>query len=609
MNSIFRLALFFSTILLFIIGVWFVSDHSSEPFGGNETAETDASFRAAMNATMAEDFSYTIQLFLHQIEEDLLRWEKADGEEKNSFKKKLIREVEQHSHINGFSKYVNEEETLRIGEIRADAEALLTRTNSQGMLLSEPFVARGMKRMIIGKEKADGLYLAEVDLSFIESFVKEMAAVSDTNGDFFIGEGGMDVSVSDEEAEAPYVKQEIPDIGWNIYIQDKEGEAEEEEQHMKEGEVIVELASDVDARQWAQSQQLTIVAELNSKVIVRDLRRTTDDIMNDLKTDASVQLMEPNYLYTKQTSSRGGSKGKGKTNDLHKSAVSVPNDEFYEPYQWNLSQIYTEEGWSFSVGDEEVPIAIVDSGVDPEHIDLAARIKAGFNAFEDNQAYNDENGHGTHVAGIAAAITNNEAGVAGVSWNNPLLAVKVLDQNAEGNALSIAKGIIWAVDQGARVINLSLGDSHDSDLMYDAVRYAYERDVVLIAASGNDDVETPMFPAAYDEVLAVAAVDPQRERAFFSNYGEHIDVSAPGEHIPSTFPENQYVVMSGTSMAAPHVTGLAGLIRSINPSLTNEDVYDLIRETSDDLGDKGFDPFFGYGEINIRTALEALMQQ
>ncbi|GAE33512.1 protease [Halalkalibacter akibai JCM 9157] len=153
---------------------------------------------------------------------------------------------------------------------------------------------------------------------------------------------------------------------------------------------------------------------------------------------------------------------------------------------------------------------------------------------------------------------------------------------------------------------MSLGDYYPSDLLYDAIRYAYEQDVILIGASGNDNVEDPMYPAFYDEVFTVAAVNDARNRAFFSNYGQHVDVTAPGEHIPSLFPNNNYVVMSGTSMAAPHVAGLAGLIRSLRPDLSNEEVYEVMRSTAKDLGTKGHDVYYGFGEIDIAAALRSI---
>jgi len=255
-----------------------------------------------------------------------------------------------------------------------------------------------------------------------------------------------------------------------------------------------------------------------------------------------------------------------------------------------------------------VAIAILDSGVDPEHEDLKERILIGYNAFENNAEFHDDNGHGTHVAGITAATTNNAIGIAGVSWFNPILPVKVLNQDAEGTAFEVASGIRWATDQGAKVINMSLGDSFNSKILYDAIKYAYKNDVVLIAAAGNENEETPMYPAAYEEVIAVSAVDDRRHKAVFSNYGDHIDVTAPGEHIPSTFLDNSYVMMSGTSMAAPHVAGLAGLIRSIKPKLSNSEVTDIIRLSASDIGPTGFDPYYGHGEINVVRALRMLQK-
>jgi len=200
-------------------------------------------------------------------------------------------------------------------------------------------------------------------------------------------------------------------------------------------------------------------------------------------------------------------------------------------------------------------------------------------------------------------------GIAGVSWHSEILPVKVLDGNGQGTTYEVAEGIRWATDNGADVINMSLGDYYSSFILHDAIRYAYNNDVVLIAAAGNDNVDTPMYPAEYPEVLTVAAVDDKRERAFFSNFGQHIDVTAPGEHIPSTFPNNNYVIMSGTSMAAPHVAGLAALIRSVNPDLTNKQVHDLIKASAIDLGPEGRDPYYGYGEIDIARAMDQINVQ
>ncbi|MDQ0255211.1 subtilisin family serine protease [Evansella vedderi] len=598
MRSLRRLTIAFSIVLLTVLGLWFISDHQN---GGEMAEEGDSVLQSAMSEIMAEDLSLTIQMFLHQIEDDLERWEKEDWSN-DELKEKMTEEIEEHPHVNGFVLYSNGEELQRIGEVTAsEPNEILHYQKGNGASISDPFIEKGKKRLLIGAGVEDLSYIAEVDLSFIEGYVKDIASLADANGQFFIGED-VDVSLSQEEANLPYAKTEVPEIGWNLYVQSDA--PMEEEEHFKKGELIIELAKNINREQWAAENEVAIIDQFNGKIIIRDTNRSTEELMELWSNDPSIMYMEPNYMYSKQHVTRSSNRRSVPHYFGRFDGFETPNDEFYEPYQWNLTQIFTEPGWNISIGERGVPIAIIDSGIDPDHKDLAAKITDGYNAFEDNGAYEDDNGHGTHVAGIAGAITNNMDGIAGVSWYNPLLAVKSLDHNAEGSSLSIAKGIVWAVDNGAKVINLSLGDSHDSDIMYEAIKYAYDKDVVLIAASGNDNVDTPMYPAAYEEVLAVAAVDPHREKAVFSNFGYHIDVTAPGEHIPSTYVGDQYVIMSGTSMSAPHVAGLAGLIRSLDPNLTNEEIYDIICYTSDDLGVEGYDPYYGFGEINIQRALE-----
>ena len=186
-------------------------------------------------------------------------------------------------------------------------------------------------------------------------------------------------------------------------------------------------------------------------------------------------------------------------------------------------------------------------------------------------------------------------------------AGEVLDSSGAGSTYSVAQGLIWATDHGAKVINMSLGNYAQADFLHDAIKYAYDHDVVLIAASGNDNTDRPGYPAAYPEVFAVAATDSAQKKASFSNYGDYIDVAAPGDSIASTYPGGQYAALSGTSMASPHVAALAGLIRSVNPDLTNEEVMEIMRKSAVDLGDPGKDVYFGYGEIDIDRALKAAM--
>lgn len=280
-----------------------------------------------------------------------------------------------------------------------------------------------------------------------------------------------------------------------------------------------------------------------------------------------------------------------------------PNDRLYARYQWNLPAIETIPGWDVTRGSEDVIVAVIDTGVDLNHPDLQGRTVEGYNVVNPDNPPMDDVGHGTHVAGIISALVNNEEGVAGMSWYNKVMPVKVLDETGAGSTYSVAQGIIWATDHGAKVINMSLGNYAKAEFLHEAIKYAFDHDVVLIAASGNDNTEQPGFPAAYPEVFAVAATDSQQNKASFSNYGDYIDVAAPGVNIASTYPGNHYAALSGTSMASPHVTALAALIRSVNPLLKNTEVMDIMRQTAVDLGSKGKDSYFGYGQIDVVKAV------
>jgi thermitase len=328
-----------------------------------------------------------------------------------------------------------------------------------------------------------------------------------------------------------------------------------------------------------------------------------------------IKYAEPHFMYLTNTIPTGstagnqtGNKGSTVGNATGYTAgnpVAVPNDSLYQRYQWNLPLVDTELGWAVTKGSKDIIVAVVDTGVDMDHPDLKNQLISGFNTVDKESPPMDDVGHGTHVAGVIGATINNRIGVAGMSWYNPIMPIKVLDQTGAGSTYAVAQGIIWATDHGAKVINLSLGNYADANFLHDAIQYAYDQDVVLIAASGNDNTEQPGYPAAYPEVFAVAAVDAQRKKAVFSNYGEYIDVAAPGVNIASTYPHNQYAALSGTSMASPHVTALAALIRSVNPKLKNREVVQIMRDTATDAGPAGKDKYFGYGIIDVVAALES----
>lgn len=337
------------------------------------------------------------------------------------------------------------------------------------------------------------------------------------------------------------------------------------------------------------------LAQISSEIDATDVQKLGYTYVFESKNIEAKQLMsyfqkwdvafaEPHFLYM--------------TNESDE-----PNDLLYAKYQWNLPAIETIPGWDVTRGSEDVVVAVIDTGVDINHPDLEGRTAEGINIVSQQNDPLDDVGHGTHVAGIISALVNNREGVAGISWYNKIMPVKVLDETGAGTTYSVAQGIIWAADHGAKVINMSLGNYADAQFLHDAIRYAFDKDVVLIAASGNDNTERPGYPAAYPEVFAVAATDSKQQKASFSNYGDYIDAAAPGVNIASTYPDNHYAALSGTSMASPHVTALAALIRSANPLLKNTEVMDIMRQTAIDLGDRGKDKYYGYGQIDIVKAV------
>lgn len=359
--------------------------------------------------------------------------------------------------------------------------------------------------------------------------------------------------------------------------------------HYYKHDVVVSFKTDPDEQTMARLAEELDAEQIHRAgyaYVIRSRTLTAERMMDHIRRNYDVRYVEPHYLYV--------------TNE-----VSEPNDALYADYQWNLPAIRAELAWPAAYEGEEVIVAVVDTGVDLNHPDLQNRLIEGYNVFTETADAYDDVGHGTHVAGIIAANINNYEGIAGIAPRTRIMPVKVLDETGAGSTYAVAQGIIWATDHGAKVINLSLGNYAEAQFLHDAIRYAYNRDVVLIAATGNDHTETPGYPAAYDEVLAVGATDASRNLASFSNYGDYVDVAAPGVNIASTYPGQQYAAMSGTSMASPHAAALAAMIRSVNSSLTNEQIMELIRSSAVDLGEEGYDIYFGYGEINAAKAVEA----
>jgi len=309
-----------------------------------------------------------------------------------------------------------------------------------------------------------------------------------------------------------------------------------------------------------------------------------------LKARGDVEYVEPNYIVW---------------------ALGTPNDPSYGS-QWGLPKINMPQAWDITEGSSNIIVAIVDTGIDLEHPDFnctvpggANKLTAGFDFYNNDTNPDDDQSHGSHVAGIAGACTNNSTGVAGVAPNVRLMPVKVLNSSGNGTYADVASGITYAADNGAKIINLSLGGSDPSETVRIAMAYAVGKGALVVAAAGNfAHVGNPViYPAAYADAMAVAATDSGDNWATFSEHHSYVEVAAPGVSIYSTV-LGFYGTKSGTSMSTPHVAGLAALIWSLEPGLTNAEVRQIIQDTAKDLGDPGKDDYFGYGRIDAQQALQ-----
>lgn len=279
-------------------------------------------------------------------------------------------------------------------------------------------------------------------------------------------------------------------------------------------------------------------------------------------------------------------------------AAFVPNDPLLG-MQWAPAKIRLPQAWDLGIGAPTAIIAIVDTGVDLYHPDLRAKMLDGWDFVNNDSIPQDDNGHGTHCAGIAGAATNNATGIVGVGYLCKIMPVKVLNNLGGGTTFTVSQGINYAVVKGASVVSLSLVSSATSSVLQSAVDQAVASGVVVVAAAGNDANQNPKYPAAYASVIGVAASESGDGRASFSNYGAWVDVAAPGQGILSTYVGGGYTNLSGTSMATPHVAGLAGLLRArMGPAASVAEIRDRIRTHCEPVGD-----WVAYGRIDAFRSL------
>ena len=267
--------------------------------------------------------------------------------------------------------------------------------------------------------------------------------------------------------------------------------------------------------------------------------------------------------------------------------------------EWHYNMVNAPEAWETTTGSSDVSIAVLDTGIDYNHQDLANLVDRNASRDFTGEGLGDDQGHGTHVAGTVASYNN----VSGVMQEATLIDVKVLGARGGGSLNDIQRGILYAADVGADVMNMSLGGGGYSQAMADAVETAHTGGTVVVAASGNDGRGSVSYPSGYEHAISVGSVDRNRNRSRFSNYGSGLDIVAPGEDIYSTYPNNSYRSLAGTSMASPHVAGVAGLIRAADGDLSADDVWDLMVDTAQDAGPENQ---YGAGIVDVATALAEL---
>ena len=316
-----------------------------------------------------------------------------------------------------------------------------------------------------------------------------------------------------------------------------------------------------------------------------------DDVATRLRSDSRVESVVPDAV--------------GNVADWP--ADAPPDDALYVTSQKDLPLIGIPAAWPLSTGASSVVVALLDTGYYGAHEDLAAvPTVAPYNSRTGTTNVTDVYGHGTHVAGTIAAQANNSVGVAGIAPGITIMPVKVMDNNGQGYWSDFLEGVDWARTHGASIVNLSLGGTLSSSQAaafqptFDA---AWQAGVLVVAAAGNNNRNEPFYPASFAHVVSVSATTNDDAKASFSNYGPAVDLAAPGVSIASTYPDGGYKLMSGTSMATPHVVGVAALIRSYHPSYTAAEVETAMEVNAVDLGTPGRDDAFGYGRIQADAAL------
>jgi len=335
-------------------------------------------------------------------------------------------------------------------------------------------------------------------------------------------------------------------------------------------------------REIRKVSKISIIDEALNVFVIKadDFMAEPNAFLNRLKNNKYIEYAEPNYILSPEL---------------------IPNDPNYRSQAITLSLLNALNGWDILSGSSATVIAVIDTGV-ANHVDLPPLLP-GYSSVAGLSPNNDRDGHGTSVAGTIGMIGNNNIGGVGINWNASIIPVKVDTENCVITVSNIAKGVIWAADNGAQVISMSVGAATGSITLKNAIDYAFEKGCLIVAAAGNDGKNGAVFPARYDNVIGVGATTNGSTRATWSNFGEGVDLVAVGGYY-STSSVGGYVNKSGTSFASPQVSALASMVWALNPELTNVEVRSMIEENCKMLGG-GFNANTGNGLIDIAQTLDA----
>ena len=287
--------------------------------------------------------------------------------------------------------------------------------------------------------------------------------------------------------------------------------------------------------------------------------------------------------------------------------VSLMGEDLYSE-QWQLQMICADAGWALETYGNDIRVAVIDSGC-YEHEDLKNNLLEGKNYITGTTDVTDHIGHGTHVSGIIAAEMN-DIGIVGVAPKAKIVPLKCFDSSHETDLGEIIEAIYDAVDvYDCKIINMSWGLKNNDPFLKEAIDYAYDKGVILVASVGNYSSTVMYYPAAYENVIGVSSVNIEKNKSYFAQYNQSVLVTAPGEKVKSTYLNNEYQVLQGTSQAAPMISGIAAVALSMDTNMTNQEFKNILTDTAEDLGVSGYDTKFGYGLVNEKVLTDRLQEK